>query len=215
MNLQSTIKILSAYRRLRWIDRLHVFIRLRRPFFDAAAKFLPDKGRILDFGCGHGLLAQYLSLVSPRLRITGIDISADKIRMAGNSRHSRRIKFIHSADTLKWLKQSGKFDSIIFLNVLYLLSPREQKQYLSAAKGHLRPGGRLIITEQDGSFVWRTRLTRWREWIMVNWLHLTSGATLVFHPHSWWIKILHKYFKKINIVNIDSKGFQKLYLCSV
>lgn len=214
MKTRAALKILARYSGATVIDRLHILTRLHRPIFTAAVKFLPPKGSVLDFGCGHGLFALYASQKLPRLKITGIDISKRKIDLAQSTRPGKNIRFIHLSDSTVYLSQEKKYDAVVILNVLYLLPRRDQLKTLTAVSRSLKPNGRLIITEQDSSFALQTWLTGLRELVMVRILKLTSGATLTFNPHQWWLKVLHKRFKKIKIVNIDRSGFQKLYLCS-
>ncbi len=43
---------------------------------------LPRRGRILEVGCGHGLLALHLALGVPERTVLGVDIDASKIEHA-------------------------------------------------------------------------------------------------------------------------------------
>src|SRR2546421_8703233 len=60
-------------------ERLHVTGRLRSCPLDAVAAATPSSGRILDFGCGHGVVALYLALSAPDRQITGVDVDGDKV----------------------------------------------------------------------------------------------------------------------------------------
>lgn len=205
--------IFSLYPDIPFIDKLHIYIRLRRPFFETAEKHVPQTGKILDFGCGHGLFSLYLSSKSKHRNITAVDISKRKINLAKASRHSRRITFLYLKDTTSTLKKSQQYDAIVVINVLYLLDRNQQKQIIKKFHHALKKNGQLIITEQDSSFAFKTFYTKLREFIMVRVFRLTSGKTLTFNPHSWWLTTLKKHFDKITFENIDKKGFQKLYLC--
>jgi tRNA1(Val) A37 N6-methylase TrmN6 len=46
------------------------------------ASALPARGRVLDLGSGHGLLAFALSRDSPRREIIGIDHDPERVRLA-------------------------------------------------------------------------------------------------------------------------------------
>lgn len=43
---------------------------------------IPAEGTIIDLGCGHGVLANYLALRSPRRRVVGFDLNAHRIAVA-------------------------------------------------------------------------------------------------------------------------------------
>ena len=55
---------------------------LHQRFLDEIGQYLPVSGRILDIGCGFGLFSQYYAKQFPNLEIHGIDINAERIRMA-------------------------------------------------------------------------------------------------------------------------------------
>lgn len=43
---------------------------------------IPARARIIDLGCGHGVLANYLALRGPERRVLGFDLDAYRIRVA-------------------------------------------------------------------------------------------------------------------------------------
>jgi trans-aconitate methyltransferase len=47
---------------------------------------IPAEGTIIDLGCGHGVLANYLALRSPRRRVIGYDLSEHRIAVASSLR---------------------------------------------------------------------------------------------------------------------------------
>jgi len=77
----------------------------------------------------------------------------------------------------------------------------KQKKIIKKIHQSLRKNGRFILTEQDVNFAFKTFYTKFKEFIMVKILKLTSEKTL------------KKHFKKIKIVSIDKQESRKLYLC--
>ena len=51
------------------------------PFADINS-ILPQKGTIIDLGCGDGLVAYYLADHDPKRQVIGIDLNANKINQA-------------------------------------------------------------------------------------------------------------------------------------
>src|SRR5262249_40065487 len=61
-----------------------LFLRLRwtfTPYFEMASK-VPPEGKILDLGCGHGLLAIAAKLQSPKREVVGLDHDQARIEAA-------------------------------------------------------------------------------------------------------------------------------------
>lgn len=55
--------------------RVHVRVRWHSCPFRAIAEEVPRAGRILEVGCGHGLLAAFLALESRARTVRGIDVA--------------------------------------------------------------------------------------------------------------------------------------------
>ena len=62
--------------------RLHTWLRAWTCPFDALFARLPEQGRLLEVGCGHGLFSHGARLARPRLEVLGVDPSEAKIRAA-------------------------------------------------------------------------------------------------------------------------------------
>ncbi len=110
--------------------------------------------RILDFGCGPGLLSRDLAdLVGPNGKVIGVDISERMIKLA--KRHCKDLQqsqFICSSLDQIDNKILGQFDAITCIQtLLYINSPIEMIERFSSL---LKPGGKLYIIETD----WRGTL---------------------------------------------------------
>ncbi|MBQ7633070.1 MAG: tetratricopeptide repeat protein [Alphaproteobacteria bacterium] len=78
-----------------------------------AELYAPLKGKILDLGCGTGLVAQKLKTVDNEF--TGVDISAKMLDLA---RQKNIYTELHHADILEYLRDSQqKFDTVISADV--------------------------------------------------------------------------------------------------
>ena len=102
----------------------------------------PDNNRrILDLGCGNGSLSHMLS--QQGFEVVGIEESASGIELASQSYPD--CKFLQgSIYNLPTAQLGEKFDIIVSVEVIeHLVYP---KQLIKAAKEHLKPGGRLILT---------------------------------------------------------------------
>ena len=95
---------------------------------------VPRRGRVLEIGCGHGLVSAYLALSSRERQVTGIDIDARKIAVASHALShvdptSAHLEFHHVATGEL---PDGPWDAIVIVDVLYLLERSAEFALLDA-----------------------------------------------------------------------------------
>lgn len=121
---------------------------------------VPQRGRILDIGCGYGFMTYMLHFLSPERTITGVDYDEDKIATARHSyQKNDQLEFVH-ADVVSYA--FGEHDAFIISDVLHYLQPEEQEQLLMRCWEQLEPGGVIIVRDGDADLGKRhegTRLT--------------------------------------------------------
>ncbi|MDA3788614.1 MAG: class I SAM-dependent methyltransferase [Desulfobacula sp.] len=100
-------------------------------------------GRILDFGCGVGLLSRHLSEFFPLATIYGYDISRESI-MKAQALGIPRASFITRLDDTE-----GVYDLIVVANVLHHVEPEQRDEVLGAVVKQLKTGGQLFIFEHN------------------------------------------------------------------
>jgi predicted unusual protein kinase regulating ubiquinone biosynthesis (AarF/ABC1/UbiB family)/2-polyprenyl-3-methyl-5-hydroxy-6-metoxy-1,4-benzoquinol methylase len=167
-------------------DRFHVRGRWWSCPFDAIERAVPLEGRVLEIGCGHGLLSAYLALAAPGRSVTGVDIDAHKIELARDARAHLRSG---EADlTFRTVQPDefaeGRWDTIVIADVLYLLDPPARTTLLRNVAEHLAPSGMAVIKETDTSPRWKFALNRVQEFVATRLLRITQGATLDFQSAS-------------------------------
>jgi len=101
---------------------------------------LAEGGRVLDAGCGQGLLAAYLDL--GRLRYTGFDVSPTAIRRAREIRKDIDY-FVCSLDDFSCAPES--YDMVVFNEVLSTLE--NSVETLRRYYGYVRAGGYVLISQ--------------------------------------------------------------------
>lgn len=131
----------------RWL-RHYVSSKLRSdPVFPAVFELLKDsRERILDVGCGVGLLAFYLRERGWDAQVVGIDTDRRKIRQgvaAAKGRYSG-IDFVEQ-DARKELPPFH--GSVALLDVLHYLAPADQATLLSELAARVAPGGLLLLRD--------------------------------------------------------------------
>ena len=109
---------------------------------------LKPGNRVLDVGCGPGLLAlQMADIVGPEGAVVGLDPSGDMRAIAENRCKEKSWVSIVDGDAIALPGDDGSFDAIVSTQV-YEFVPDIEKA-LGEAQRILKPGGRLAIIDTD------------------------------------------------------------------
>lgn len=172
--------------------RLHIAGRWRSCPFPEVAAAVPATGNVLDAGCGHGVFTLYLAIGQPARRVIGVDIDERKLpegrAAAERSNVADRVTFVAvpsgwdpSADAPLSAPDAG-WDTIVCVDVLYLLGLARARDWLRAAAAALAPGGRLVVKELDTHPAWKHRFSRAQEVLATRVLRITRGDKLELVP---------------------------------
>jgi uncharacterized protein (DUF2062 family)/trans-aconitate methyltransferase len=137
--------------------------------------FLPPEGRLLDLGCGRGIVFALVMGAReqwgkgkypegwepppPRLTFHGIEGRpkvAEAAREALGDKAGIDTGDLRTADYLQ-------ADAILLLDVLHYLPAADQEAVLSKAVSVLQPGGVLLLRDADAASGWRFTATRAQE----------------------------------------------------
>jgi SAM-dependent methyltransferase len=174
--------------------RGHVRVRWRSCPFAAVAARVPERGRILDYGCGHGAFAAWLAMLAPERAVEGVDVAAEKIAAAGSAARAAAAVRVPAARFRRIAPDEfpqGSWDAVLFVDVLYLLPPGEQERLLRVAARSLAPGGILLVKEVGERPRWKALWNRMQETIAVRVLRITQGGPLrILAPnlHAAWLE---------------------------
>ena len=172
-------RVLALYREAPLPDRAHVAVRWATCPFPAVAAQLPTAGRILEIGCGHGLLSLYLALTSPARTVVGIDVDEGKLaaarEAAAGAGLAATFEVVQGAEL-----PEGPWAGIAIVDVLYLLPAGDQRSLLRACAERVSPGGALVVKEMALEPRWKATWNRLQETASVKLLGITDGEELTF-----------------------------------
>jgi SAM-dependent methyltransferase len=134
------------------------------PAFGAimASDWIAGGDRIIDLGCGQGLLAALLWAAGCDCRVDGIEMmpaDVDRARVAlGAAIAQRRASFV-CADIRR--TAFGQADVAVVLDVLHYIDYDDQRRVLERLRDALMPGGLLLLRVGDASAGLPFRIGNW------------------------------------------------------
>ncbi len=159
-------------------------LQIYRPYicpFDVIIDAVPQGARVLDIGCGGGLL---LGLLAAAGRIgggIGFDTSVPAVElargMAGRS-FPGRLDFEALAVQDSW--PEGTFDVVTAIDVLHHVPPSAQAGVVAQAAAKVRPGGLLLVKDMVTRPWWRAAANHLHDLVLARqWIHTPEGGDIV------------------------------------
>jgi SAM-dependent methyltransferase len=108
-------------------------------------------GKVLDFGCGVGLLSGFLKKHLPAIQLDGFDVSQDSIREVDP------ILAAQGSFTCDWSQLARDYQLIVIANVMHHIPSQQRKDVIQELADRLKPGGSLAIFEHNPA----NPITRW------------------------------------------------------
>lgn len=133
--------------------------------------------RVLELGCGHGLLTGMIAQADLGRTVLGIDPDPRKIDWARRSVGALPNVALQAV-ALEELGPEfhGTFDTLVVADVLYLLPPPRWPQVLSGCARLLAPGGQLLLKEAEADGSWKHWKCIAQELVMVHLLRRTQSS---------------------------------------
>ncbi|SHE40770.1 S-adenosylmethionine-diacylgycerolhomoserine-N-methlytransferase [Fodinibius roseus] len=147
---------------------------------------LPSQPQILEIGCGTGTNMERLEFHFPDARITGLDLSPEMLRKAGERlNHSTQIELKlgrYQGDSFDY----NSFDLILLSYSLTMFGPHTDPIFNHLLED-LKPNGYIAVVDFNTSpFAW---FRRWMEYNHVNFSgHLLPLLKKYFHPADITVK---------------------------
>lgn len=108
-------------------------------------KKLPARPKILDFGCGDGLMAHFVKYYFPQADVYGIDPSQDSIEVAQEAYSHITFSSFYDDEPIPFANNS--FDLIYAAGVFHHIPFEEHEHFLQELYRITKPGGYVVIME--------------------------------------------------------------------
>jgi len=173
-------RVLAAYAEAGRGARLHTAIRWATCPFPAVEALIPERGRILDLGCGHGHFSMYMALKSPDRDVLGVDIDAHKIEVGTRVVHraglESRVELMAIGDG--WDPTVESFDAVVANDVLYLMGRHRAEAVLAGMAAAVNADGVVVVKEMGLTPRWKHQFNEVQERIATKVLRITAGSEL-------------------------------------
>lgn len=162
---------------------------------------IAPRARVLDIGCGQGLLASLLraagtldaqsrwpldwAAAPSGARVVGIELMPRDVARARTALRDTAEFVCGDMRTLPFPES----DAVVLLDVLHYISAAEQRDVLVKAKGALAPGGTLLLRVGDAAAQRRSRLSRGLD-AVVAFVRRGQRTPLCDRPLADWIGLL-------------------------
>jgi cyclopropane fatty-acyl-phospholipid synthase-like methyltransferase len=151
MRAEPILSVIRAYDD--WIVRGYCWGRfwiLRQRFLDEIGQYLPERGRVLDLGCGFGLFSLYYASIRPGLRLEGFDRNARRIDMARAAARKLGLANVrYEAGDVMDFRGVEAFDAAYMLDIVHHIPEEAVRPLLEQVAKILPAGGRLLIKDVD------------------------------------------------------------------
>jgi 2-polyprenyl-3-methyl-5-hydroxy-6-metoxy-1,4-benzoquinol methylase len=143
------LQLLERYRPYSTWESFYLRTRWRLCPFEIIESHVPRKGRILDFGCGYGMLSNFLALKSPDRQVLGIDLNRARIEVARRSSKWHPEVSFQLGDVRDF--QGIPFDAVVMTDVLHHIDDANVRVLLRIIHSCLSAQGTLVVLDVDRS----------------------------------------------------------------
>ncbi len=196
---------LRAYRAVPVRDRAQVHLRRWSLPLHLLEAMVPPRGRILDVGCGRGLIASYLAIAAPGRDVTGIDIDPDKIGVA----EAAAVAVATAGGSVEYKGSDGSelppgpFAAVIFAEMLSLLALPRREALIEQAAALLGPGGVIVVKEVDSQPRWKHLVNLATSYVDLRVLRNLSGEVVLNTRPDYYVELLRSLGLDVEVTPLD------------
>ena len=143
------LQLLERYKPLSTWETFYLRTRWRLCPFELVESHVPRTGNILDFGCGYGMLSNFLALKGRDRRVLGIDLNRERIEVAKRSSEAHPEVSFELGDVRDF--QGTPFDAVVMTDVLHHIDNDKVRVLLRIIRSCLSDDGALVVLDVDRS----------------------------------------------------------------
>ena len=133
---------------------------LRRRFLREIGQYIPDRGPILDIGCGFGLFALYFASQRPAARIQGFDLSPRRIEMASKAAARLGVDNVcFRVGNAAVFQHEEPVAAAYMLDLIHHIPPDSVGPLMETIAKNLQSGGRILIKDIEPSPAYKLAFT--------------------------------------------------------
>ncbi len=192
---------INLYKYKGWEKFLSNFKFWEEPY-EVIERMLPERGVIVDLGCGEGLLSNYLALASGKRKIIGYELVPERLKRADKGIKNTSFKVGDVVDM-----SYPKADVFILFHVLHHLpSLAAQEEVLKKTKKSLNADGKLIIVDVYVEPSIKYLAAWFADHFLVPWVFEKRFYTRAyFRKEKEWIRLLKSLRYDVK-VSLEVKG---------
>lgn len=159
---------------------------------------IPSSGKLLDYGCGHGLLLCLCHIHRPNLELIGLDPDQRKKAII------QEIPFIQVIQDPE--EMHSRVSCALFSDVFYAISKEEHGKVLDSVSNKIEGQGIIIVKEIIDRPILKAIFNKAHEILTMHILKITKGSMIELRSSNYYIELLNNYGCSTKSFPID-KGY--------
>jgi SAM-dependent methyltransferase len=160
--------------------RAHTLVRFLTCPFLRTLDVLPQRGRILEIGAGHGIYCYLAARTATAGNSRQVFAVEPDLRKTLLPTHAAGVRWIAGFD----VSIRGTFDAIVVYDATYRMTIEERTAIYQRIFERLVPGGTFILKDMDPERGMKMRWARLQEWLSDSLLKVSLGSGFIYQTRA-------------------------------